>query len=347
SGTAAVAAGNIGRPLVEVASQALASQARGPRALGAEAAVPGVAVAEVSSFQLAWTRWFHPTVACWLNFAPDHLDWHADLGDYAAAKERIWRRQHQGDLAVANAEDPVVAKASAGAGGSVVTFGLRVGDYREEGGFLIVPGGEAVVAVAELPRRLPHDRANALAAAACALGAGGNITGCRAAVLAGVSLRHRIELVGTYLGVSYYDDSKATTPSAVCAALSGFESVVLVAGGRNKGLDLASIPAFLADEQHAGSGPGTARLRAVVALGEAAADVASAFAPIAPVMRVLSMDEAVAAAASVAGPGDAVLLSPGCASFDAYASYAERGDDFARAVAGHFAAARPAGREQR
>jgi UDP-N-acetylmuramoylalanine--D-glutamate ligase len=121
--------------------------------------------------------------------------------------------------------------------------------------------------------------------------------------------------------VRFYDDSKATTPSAVLAALAGFESAVLIAGGRNKGLDLGALRA------------GAGRVRAVVAIGEAAPEVEAAFAGRAPVTRAASMAEAVAAAAGAARPGDAVLLSPGCASFDWYRSYAERGEDFARAVA--------------
>ena len=118
----------------------------------------------------------------------------------------------------------------------------------------------------------------------------------------------------------FYDDSKATTPHAAATAIAGFESVVLIAGGRNKGLDLRML-AEPADS-----------IRAVVAIGEAAPEVAAAFTGVRPVTRAGSMDEAVRAAAEVARPGDAVLLSPGCASFDWYGSYGERGDDFARAV---------------
>jgi UDP-N-acetylmuramoylalanine--D-glutamate ligase len=129
-----------------------------------------------------------------------------------------------------------------------------------------------------------------------------------------------VQLVGDAGGVRYYDDSKATTPASVLAALAGFESVVLIAGGRNKGLDLGALRRE------------AARVRAVVAIGDAAGEVEKAFDGAAPVVTAASMDDAVAAAAAVAEPGDVVLLSPGCASFDWYSSYAERGDDFARAV---------------
>ena len=127
-------------------------------------------------------------------------------------------------------------------------------------------------------------------------------------------------LVGDAGGVQWYDDSKATNPHAALAALRGFGSVVLIAGGRNKGLDLS----MLADAAD--------RVRAVVAIGDAAAEVEKAFAGLRPVTVATSMNDAVRAAAAYAEPGDAVLLSPGCASFDWYQSYAERGDDFARAV---------------
>jgi UDP-N-acetylmuramoylalanine--D-glutamate ligase len=122
--------------------------------------------------------------------------------------------------------------------------------------------------------------------------------------------------------VRFYDDSKATTPGAVLAALGGFPSAVLIAGGRNKGLDLSVLRS---------AAPG---LRAVVAIGESAPEVVAAFTGACPVIEAPSMAEAVARAAALAEPGDAVVLSPACASFDWYDSYGARGDDFARCVAG-------------
>jgi UDP-N-acetylmuramoylalanine--D-glutamate ligase len=129
-----------------------------------------------------------------------------------------------------------------------------------------------------------------------------------------------VELVGEAGGVRWYDDSKATAPHATVAALRGFSSAVLIAGGRNKGLDLGEL-AVLAPH-----------LRAVVAIGEAADEVAAAFEPTVPVERASSMADAVDAAAARAEPGDAVVLSPACASFDWYGGYAERGRDFQRLV---------------
>jgi UDP-N-acetylmuramoylalanine--D-glutamate ligase len=182
------------------------------------------------------------------------------------------------------------------------------------------------VDVERLPRRLPHDVANGLAAAATVLESG--LVG-QAAVAEALSEfrapRHRIELVAERGGVTWYDDSKATTPHATLSALRAFPSVVLIAGGKNKGLDLHVLSAE------------APRLRAVVAIGAAAAEVEEAFAGRAAVVTAHSMDAAVRLAAERAAPGDTVLLSPACASFDWYGCYGERGDDFARAVHHHLA----------
>lgn len=303
SGTRAVAAGNIGLPLVTAAT-----------------ADVEVLVAEVSSFQLEYTVSFRPDVAVWLNLAPDHMDWHPTMAHYAAAKARIWANQGPDGVAVVNAGDPAVMAAAASAPGRVVTFGPEGADWAVDGSWLRGPDGE-VAAVADLGRALPHDLANALAAMAAASAAGAGADACRAGVAGFAGLPHRVQLVGESGGVRYYDDSKATTPASVLAALRGFASAVLIAGGRNKGLDLGP----LADE--------AGRLRAVVAIGEAAGEVAAAFAGTAvPVTRAVSMADAVRAAAGAAQPGDAVLLSPACASYDWYRSYAERGDDFAAEV---------------
>ncbi|HEX2041613.1 MAG TPA: UDP-N-acetylmuramoyl-L-alanine--D-glutamate ligase [Acidimicrobiales bacterium] len=303
SGVKAAAGGNIGVPLSDAVRRDV-----------------DVVVAEVSSFQLRWTDTFRPSVAVWLNLAEDHLDWHADLASYVAAKARIWANQGKGDVAIANADDPVVMKEAARVRSRLETFGLeRPADWRVLGGVLQGPVGR-MLPVAELPRARPHDLANALAASAAAVAVGARRDGVRAALRAFEGLPHRLTLVAEAGGVRWYDDSKATNPHAALAAVSGFDSVVLVAGGRNKGLDLGVL-ARRAD-----------RLRAVVAVGEAAPEVEEAFADIRPVARAADMDEAVRAAAAAARPGDVVLLAPGCASFDRYGSYAERGADFARAV---------------
>jgi UDP-N-acetylmuramoylalanine--D-glutamate ligase len=282
-----------------------------------------VIVAEVSSFQLALTTSFRPAVGAWLNFSADHLDWHATVEDYRSAKTRLWANSGPGDVAVVNLEDPVVAAASAlprARGATVRTFGRHGGDYSLVGGSLVGPEGVRVVGVDELARAMPHDLVDALCAIATAVAAGADLEGCRRALVAFRGLPHRVELVGEANGVRFYDDSKATTPGAVLAAVEGCAPAVLIAGGRNKGLDL-SVLATVAPQ-----------VRGVVAIGEAADLVAAAFVGAAPVARASSMARAVEAAVAMAEAGDSVVLSPACASFDWYRSYAERGDDFARCV---------------
>ncbi len=276
-------------------------------------------VVEASSFRLRFAEQFSPRVATWLNLAPDHLDWHPSVDAYAAAKARIYEHQAPDAVAVGNAEDEIVLAHLGRAPGRRATFGSDRGDYHVRDGVLMAPDG-AILPVSELTRQLPHDVANALAATATALEGGATLDGVREVLRTFRGLPHRVAFVAEADGIRWYDDSKATAPHATAAAISGFDRVVLIAGGRNKGLDLTA----LADQ--------AARVRAVVAIGESAGDVAAAFSGRAPVTEAASMSEAVTAARRLAQRGDAVLLSPGCASFDWYRNYAERGDDFVRAV---------------
>jgi UDP-N-acetylmuramoylalanine--D-glutamate ligase len=277
-----------------------------------------VFVVEASSFRLEHSERFAPLVATWLNVAPDHLNLHRSYDDYVAAKARIWRDQDAASYAVGSADDPVVLDRLRQAPARHVTFGLAPeADYRVTDGRLVTPAGDELAVVDDLWRAFPHDVTNALAAAATALPGGASIDGCRAAISGFEGLPHRIALVADARGVAWYDDSKATTPNAALAAVRSFGSVVLIAGGRNKGLDL-NVLAMESD-----------RIRGVVAIGEAAAEVEAAFAGLRPVVAASSMGAAVKEAAAMAQQGDAVLLSPACASFDWYESYGERGDDFA------------------
>ena len=280
-----------------------------------------VFVVEASSFRLLHSHRFAPTVGTWLNLAPDHLDNHASMEAYTASKARIWAHQGAGDVAIGSADDPVVLGHLRQAPARQETFGLGGGaDHRLEADRLVLADGAVLAEVGELHRAFPHDITNALAAAASVRSVGATVDGAREALLAFHGLPHRVALVGEAGGVRWYDDSKATAPHATRAAVRSFPSVVLIAGGRNKGLDLRA----LADDVD--------HIRAVVAIGEAGPDVAAAFDGRRPVRAATSMDDAVAAAASLAHEGDVVLLSPGCASFDWYGSYSERGDDFVRAV---------------
>jgi UDP-N-acetylmuramoylalanine--D-glutamate ligase len=306
SGVHAVAAGNIGAPMIEAVGS------------GAD-----VIVVEVSSFQLQFTERFRPAVSCWLNLTPDHLDWHPTLAHYAEAKARIWANQEMGDTAVINSDDTAILALARRIppGVTRATFSIRRrADFFVEGDRLVDPEGDTLITLDELPRALPHDLSNALAAAAVALAAGATKQGCRDGLASTPPLPHRVSFVGEGGGVRWYDDSKATTPASVIAAVSGFSSVVLIAGGRNKGLDLGALVATVPP------------VHAVVAIGDAAAEVEAAFQGLVPVTVALDMDAAVDAAARLARVGDGVLLSPGCTSFDWYPSYATRGEHFAAIV---------------
>jgi UDP-N-acetylmuramoylalanine--D-glutamate ligase len=187
-------------------------------------------------------------------------------------------------------------------------------------GRIVVPQG-VVVEVATMRARGGPALANAVAAAAAAAAFGAPLEPVGRALAEFVPLPHRMEPVATIEGVAYVNDSKATNPHAVLAALDGAKRVVLIAGGRNKGLDLSTLASA------------AATVRAVVAIGEAGPAVADAFAAAGvAVERAGSMDEAVARASALASPGDTVLLSPGCASFDMFADYKARGEAFRAAV---------------
>jgi UDP-N-acetylmuramoylalanine--D-glutamate ligase len=275
---------------------------------------------ECSSFRLAFTQSFRCAGSAWLNIAPDHLDWHRDMDSYRRAKAQIWSYLRPGDVAVAPVVDPTIHTAAMESAGRTITFGIGRGDYHTADGVLLSPHG-TIVEERAMSRALPHDVTNALAATAICVE-----SGLAEPVAAGAALRgfrharHRIELVGERGGVRWYDDSKATSPHAVGVAIRSFERVVLIAGGRNKGLDLSAM----ADE--------SARIRSVVLIGDAADELARIFDGRTPTQRASSMTEAVERAASLSEPGDVVLLSPGCTSFDWYSSYGERGDDFQRIV---------------
>jgi UDP-N-acetylmuramoylalanine--D-glutamate ligase len=299
----AIEAGNVGYPMLDAVEEPAEYY-----------------VVEVSSFQLADTIDFHPRVGVWTNLTPDHLDWHPDLAHYIASKARLWANQTEADVAVLNAEDATVLDASHTIAARRVSFGVARGDAHVVDGSLRGPAGEELGSLADMARPFPHELANGLAAACGALALGVDADACRGVLRDFRGLPHRIQLVGHIGGVPCFDDSKATTPASVLTALHSFPSAVLIAGGKNKGLDL-SVLASAADH-----------VRAVVAIGAAADEVAHAFDGVRPVSRAASMDDAVAQAIGAAHDGDAVLLSPACTSWDAYKDYAERGDDFARAV---------------
>lgn len=300
-----------------------------------------VFVVEASSFRLAHSDRFRPRVAAWLNFAPDHLDAHATLEDYEAAKASIWSNLTAGSVAVVNLDDPVVVTraaaldhdavdvvgfsldlppGAAGPTGRAVHWGVTAIDGRPT---VVGPSGP-LIAVDELARRQPHDVANALATGALAMAAGATATGVADALRHFSGLPHRLQLIGSWDGVDWFDDSKATVPHATVAAVGGFDSVVLIAGGHPKGLSFDPLRSTVPP------------VRTVVAIGTAAPEIEAVFGDLVEVTVATTMDQAIEAAAGLARSGDAVVLSPACASFDWYRNYEERGDDFRRRVQGRF-----------
>lgn len=286
-------------------------------------------VVECTSFRLAWTPTFRAEGAVWLNLAPDHLNWHRSMSTYEAAKAQVWANQRPDDVAVGFVDDPVVMRRLREAPARAVTFGAAGADYHVDTsgdeGQLVGPAG-TIARVSAMKRSLPHDLTNALAASALVLETGlADAAAIAEALGSFTGPPHRLEHVGTWNDVAWYNDSKATTPHAAAAAVRSFERLVLIAGGYDKGVDLAPMAAD------------AARVDAVIATGDTADRIAAAFSTVAVVEIVADLAEAVDRAAQLAQPGATVLLSPGCASFDRYSGFEARGDHFRSLVLDRFA----------
>ncbi len=281
-------------------------------------------VVECTSFRLAWTPTFRAEGAAWLNLAPDHLNWHRSMVTYEAAKAQVWANQRPDDVAIGFVDDEAVMRRLGAAPGRHVTFGARDADYRVDQATLVGPNGP-IASVGAMKRSLPHDLTNALAASALVLETELATPDAIATALASFSgPPHRLEHVGTWDEVSWYNDSKATTPHAARAAIRSFSGLTLIAGGYDKGVDLASM----AEELDG--------IDAVIAVGDTASAVAEAFAAVAQVIIVRDLVEAVDVASTTTRPGSTVLLSPGCASFDQYSGFEARGDHFRSLVLERF-----------
>lgn len=293
----------------------------------------GAWVLELSSFQLETTETLGADAATMLNLTEDHLDRYADLAAYGAAKARIFAGQ---GVQVLNRDDPA-SLAMRLPGRACVTFGLDpapgerdFGLARIDGRFVITRGDAPIVAVDELQLAGLHNAANAMAALALAgsldLPMGPMIEALRAFR----GLPHRVAFVAEAGGVRYYDDSKGTNVGSTVAALAGFAGqlapaggrVVLIAGGDGKGQDFAPLAA-----------PVAKGARAVVLIGRDGPAIGRALAGAGvPLLSADSMTDAVVAARAAARPGDVVLLSPACASFDMFRNYKHRGEAFVAAV---------------
>jgi UDP-N-acetylmuramoylalanine--D-glutamate ligase len=294
-------------------------------------------IAEVSSFQLESIRSFKPRISCIINVTPDHLDRYHSMDEYAEAKFRIFANQGPGDTFVGNLDDPIVAGAAGEDNTRIRARSLwfarephRTSTLYMRNERTIVyapPTGDPrpveIMNVDEIPLFGAHNVDNVMAAILVGLAADLDRTAIADAVRGFQALHHRLETVAERDGVLYVDDSKATNPGAVMAALRSFDRpIVLIAGGKSKGTDFSELGKSI-----------SSRTKAVVLIGEAAQDIAR-HVKRSSVAYAASMDEAVASAQSFAESGDVVLLSPGCASFDMFRSAEDRGEQFAAAVNG-------------
>jgi UDP-N-acetylmuramoylalanine--D-glutamate ligase len=286
---------------------------------------PRVWVLELSSFQLETTVTLAADAATVLNISDDHLDRYRDLDDYAAAKARIFN----GDgVQVLNRQDARVKK-MAHAGRNSISFGLDApggesdfGQSEKRGAPWIAQGNNLLLPVAELPMAGLHNAANAMAALALCAAIGLRPVDLLPALRAFRGLPHRVEIIASANGVDWYDDSKGTNVGATVAALNGMgRPVVLILGGDGKGQDFTPLCDAVA--KHA---------RSVVLIGRDALLIAAAIGSAVPLHSAASMEDAVAIAAREARTGDAVLLSPACASFDMFRNYEHRAQVFVAAV---------------
>lgn len=323
SAISARAVGNIGVPAITAVAQGCVDE---------------LLVAEVSSFQLALTTSFRPRVAVLLNLTPDHLDWHGSMEEYAADKARVFANMGRDDLAIIDVDDPGSAPyADALEHSGVGVARISLAQMHMPGGSVrdgrLVIGGQGIEhdlgPVDGLRITGPHNVSNALAAACAAHAMGAPIAGLGEALRSFRPIEHRLEPLDLPGDLEWFNDSKATNPDAVLKAVSAFEGrpYVLLLGGRNKGNrfdQLATATALTA--------------RSVVVFGEAAAEIADAFAGTGLTPTIAStLQQATRRAYEVAMPGDAIVLSPACASFDEFGNYEERGrafKDLAAALAG-------------
>lgn len=311
AGIRAAVGGNLGVPALDLLPMA-------------NQAAPELYILELSSFQLETTHSLNAAVATVLNISPDHLDHHADLAAYIQAKRRVFR----GDgVMVINTDDPTVT-AMVEPGRRVLSFTLgapesgQFGLQRPAGEIWLAWGEEPWLAAAELKLQGDHNLANALAAFALGYALGWPRVAMLTALREFTGLPHRTQLVAESAGIRWYDDSKGTNVGATVAAVAGLAGpLILIAGGDGKGQDFSPLRAALAD-----------KVRALILIGRDAPLIAAAVNGAAPLHSARDMAHAVTTAAHLARPGDSVLLSPACASFDMFSGYEERGAVFAAAV---------------
>ena len=312
--------GNIGNPLIEQVDQIDEDD---------------LVVLELSSFQLElMTR--SPQIAAILNITPNHLDRHGSMQAYIAAKSRILRFQHAGDVAILNRDDPGSWSLAENLKSDLISFGFQKPDSKQNGTYIykdaiwLQLGRESLKMLPlewiQLPGR--HNIANVLAACAIAAAASLALPAIQTAIEEFTGIPHRLEFIRNINGADWYNDSIATAPERTMAAIEAFEGpLVLLLGGRDKNLPWDDLAQLIHQ-----------RVRAVVLFGEAAGLIEKALGAvkIGETLQVISrcntLEEAVQAAAKLAQPGDTVLLSPGCTSFDAFKDFEERGEYFRKLV---------------
>lgn len=315
-GRKVVVAGNIGIPLTAVVEEATPEH---------------LVVAEISSFQLEGTRAFHPWLATLLNLTADHLDRHGSFAAYRGAKARIFANQDSSDFSILNADDEKVRSLGGQVPGQLYWFSRQRepdrGAYVKDG-YLVLKeprGCWELCPVKELALPGEHNLENGLAAALMAYLAGTPVQVIASVLRNFAGIEHRCEMVAEITGIRFVNDSKGTNPEATIKALRAFsEPIILIAGGRTKGSDFGEWARIVKE-----------RVKKVILLGEAAPLLQQVLTDTGyqNIKKVFSLEEAVVEAYKAAKPGECVLLSPACASWDMFTSYEERGRVFKEAVA--------------
>ena len=301
AGVPVAVAGNVGTPLSSLVGE-----------LGTDVAI----ACEASSFQLEDTDVFSPEAAVLLNLAPDHLDRHPSYEDYVAAKLRVFVNQGNYDVAVV--PDDLGIEDIGGCARQVLFGAGPEAELADRAGYLWWDG-RPLLHVSEVALPGEHNRRNAMAAAAVCLARGLDPGAVTAGLRSFAGVPHRLELVAIQDGVAYVNDSKATNvASTIVALLTYAQGIHLIAGGVGKGQDFSPLAPLVAE-----------RCRAVYLIGQAAADLARALADTGvPTHLELDLERALARSRAVASPGEVILLSPACASFDQYPDFEARGEHF-------------------
>ena len=292
-------------------------------------AAADIAVLEISSFQLDHCETFRPRIAAILNITQNHMDRYGNsMEQYAAAKARIFMNQTADDVLIYDADDEWTSRVVRQARCTLMPFSIKrmldEGAFVEYGKLVTVITGkrDEIIDVDQISIKGPHNLYNAMASTLSGRLMGVGTASIRATLKNFKGVEHRQEFVREVNGVRYYNDSKATSVDAVWYALQAFDQpIVLMLGGRDKGNDYSKIFDLV-----------RLRVRAIVAMGESADKVEKAFSGFISVKRATSIDEAVLTAQSLAQPGDVVLLSPACASFDWFENFEQRGKVFKELV---------------